>query len=106
MGIGGGPEGVISAAALDTLKCNFQGRFLFKTKNDISRANKMGISDLKKKYDINEIVKGESIFCATGITQGDLMKGVILKNDRYFTETIVTHKNSNLDLVKKEIPIT
>ena len=52
MGIGGGPEGVIAAAALDNLNCNFQGRFLFKSKEDINRAKKMGIKDLNKKYEI------------------------------------------------------
>jgi len=106
MGIGGGPEGVIAAAALDALNCNFQGRFLFKTNQDIQRAKEMGIKDLNKKYEINEIVKGESIFCATGITSGDLMKGVIVNNDKYITETIVTHNKSFLELIKKEVSIT
>ena len=106
MGIGGGPEGVIAAAALNTLNCNFQGRFLFKTTEDRNRAIKMGIKDLNKKYEINEIVKGESIFCATGITFGDLMEGVIMENDKYVTETIFTHNKSILELVKKEVTIT
>ena len=106
MGIGGGPEGVIAAAALDALNCNFQGRFLFKTAEDKNRAYKMGIKDLNKKYDINEIVKGESIFCATGITSGDLMNGVIKENDKYITETIITHNKSELKLVKKEVSLT
>jgi len=106
MGIGGGPEGVIAAAALNTLNCNFQGRFLFKTTEDRNRAIKMGIKDLNKKYEINEIVKGESIFCATGITFGDLMNGVIKEKDRYITETIFTHSKSILELVKKEVSIT
>ena len=106
MGIGGGPEGVIAAAALNTLNCNFQGRFLFKTTDDRNRAIKMGIKDLNKKYEINEIVKGESIFCATGITFGDFMNGVIKKNGRYITETIFTHSKSTLELVKKEVSIT
>ena len=106
IGIGGGPEGVIVAAALDTLNCNFQGRFLFKTAEDKNRAYKMGIKDLNKKYEINEIVKGESIFCATGITSGDLMNGVIKKNDKYITETIITHNKSELKLVKKEVSLT
>tara|TARA_A100001011_G_scaffold390996_1_gene475526 strand:+ start:322 stop:1266 length:945 start_codon:yes stop_codon:yes gene_type:complete len=106
MGIGGGPEGVIAAVALNTLGCNFQGRFLFKTKSDKRRAKEMGIKDLNKKYEINDIVKGESIFCATGITTGDLMNGVILKNGKYVTETIVTHNKSFLELVKKEVSIT
>ena len=106
MGIGGGPEGVIAAAALDTLNCNFQGRFLFKTDDDKKRAKQMGIKDLNKKYEIHEIVKGESIFCATGITSGDLMNGVMKKNDRYFTETIITHSKSYLELVKKVVSLT
>ena len=106
MGIGGGPEGVISAVALDALNCNFQGRFLFKTQEDKDRANKMGIKDLNKKYEINEIVKGESIFCATGITSGDLMKGVVKEKDKYITETIITHIKPNLEVVKKVVTIT
>ena len=106
MGVGGGPEGVIAAAALNTLNCNFQGRFLFKTIEDKNRAYKMGIKDLNKKYEINEIVKGESIFCATGITSGDLMNGVIKENDKYITETIFTHNKSIIELVKKEVSIT
>ena len=106
MGIGGGPEGVITAAALNTLNCNFQGRFLFKTYEDIKRAKEMGIQDLNKKYEIDEIVKGESIFCATGITPGDLMNGIVKESDEYITETIVTHKKSYLELIKKVISLT
>ena len=106
MGTGGGPEGVIVASALKTLDCIFQGRFLFKSDEEINRAQKMGINDLNKKYEINEIVKGECIFCATGITSGDLMKGVMVKNDKYITETIFTHNKSILELVKKEVSIT
>ncbi len=74
LGIGGGPEGVLAASALDTFGCSFQGRFLFQTDEDKSRARKMGIKDLKKKYELNEIVSGDSIFCATGITSGDLVQ--------------------------------
>ena len=106
LGIGGGPEGVLAASALDAFNCKFQGRFLFKTDEDIKRAKKMGIKDLNKKYDLNEIVKGDSIFCATGITTGDLVGGVKLENDKFITETLVTHKNSTINIVKKEIAIT
>ena len=77
LGIGGGPEGVLAASALDTYGCKFQGRFIFDNEKDINRATKMGIKDLKKKYNLNEIIKGDSIFCATGITSGDLVRGVI-----------------------------
>ena len=106
LGIGGGPEGVLAASALDAFNCKFQGRFLFKTDEDIKRAKKMGIKDLNKKYDLNEIVRGDSIFCATGITSGDLVSGVKISNDNFITETLVTHKNSTINIVKKEIPIT
>ena len=96
LGIGGGPEGVIAASALDAMNCNFQGRFIFETDKDKIRAKKMGIEDFNKKYDINEIIKGDSIFCATGITAGDIVNGVKKIDDTYYTETLVTHKNQNL----------
>ena len=105
LGIGGGPEGVLAASALDAFSCKFQGRFIFKSEEDIKRAKEMGIKDLKKKYNLREIVKGDSIFCATGITTGDLVKGVIIKDNKYITETLVTHKNSTLTkiIVKEHI---
>ena len=68
--------------------------------------NKTDIKDLNKKYEINEIVKGESIFCATGITSSDLMKGVTKENTKYITETIITHNKSDIKLVKKVISLT
>ena len=101
MGIGGGPEGVLAASALDAYNCNFQGRFIFSEENDISRAKKMGIKELDKKYELNEIISGDSIFCATGITSGDLVKGIKLIDDKYSSETLVTHKNSNTKKVIK-----
>ena len=106
MGIGGGPEGVIAAAALDKLDCKFQGRFLFNSNEEVNRAKKMGIMDLNKKYEINEIVRGDSIFCATGITSCEFMNGIVKKNDKYVTETIFTDNKSVLQIVKKEISIT
>ena len=101
MGIGGGPEGVLAASALDAYNCNFQGRFIFKEENDISRAKKMGIKELDRKYELSEIISGDSIFCATGITSGDLVKGIKLIDDKYSSETLVTHKNSNTKKVIK-----
>ena len=95
LGIGGGPEGVLAASAIDTYNCKFQGRFIFDNDKDIERAKQMGIENLNKKYDLKEIVKGDSIFCATGITSGDLVNGIELKKDNYTTETLVTHKSSN-----------
>jgi len=101
LGIGGGPEGVLAAAALDAFNCNFQGRFLFKTEEDKSRAKKMGINDLTKKYELNEIVSGDSIFCATGITSGDLVAGIKIQDNDFISETLVTHKSSGLKKVIK-----
>ena len=101
LGIGGGPEGVLAAAALDAFDCNFQGRFIFQTDNDKVRAKKMGINDLTKKYQLNEIVKGDSIFCATGITSGDLVKGIEIQSNDFVSETLVTHKSSGLKKVIK-----
>ena len=101
LGVGGGPEGVLAASALDTFGCSFQGRFLFKTDEDKSRARKMGIKDLKKKYELNEIVSGDSIFCATGITSGDLVSGIEIQGNEFISETLVTHKSSGLKKVLK-----
>ena len=104
LGVGGGPEGVLAAAALDAFGCKFQGRFLFETENDIKRARDMGIKDLDKKYELNEIIKGETVFCATGITDGDLVKGVSIINNEFYTETFVTHTNSFKNVIKNRYP--
>ena len=101
LGVGGGPEGVLAASALDSLDCHFQGRFLFNTDEDKHRAKKMGILDFKKKYELNEIVSGDSIFCATGITTGDIVKGVNITQDHFYSETYVTHKSSGLNEIKR-----
>ena len=96
LGIGGGPEGVLAAAALDAFDCHFQGRFIFDNEKDIQEAKSNGIEDLNKKYELIEIVKGESIFCATAITDTMNMKGVISEgNSSFVTETLVTHKSLN-----------
>ena len=96
LGIGGGPEGVLAAAALDAYECHFQGKFIFDNEKDINDAKKMGITDLNKKYELKEIVKGDSIFCASAITNSMSMKGVVsLENTYYTTETLVTFKSLN-----------
>ena len=103
LGIGGGPEGVIAASALDAYDCHFQGRFIFDNDKDIQDAKEMGISDFNKKYELNEIVKGDSIFCATGITDSEILKGVTINNNEYFSETLVTHKSSDYKEIIKNI---
>ena len=107
LGIGGGPEGVLAAAALDAYDCYFQGKFIFDNQKDINDAKKMGINDLNKKYEIKEIIKGDAIFCASAITDTMAMKGVEADNDQYYmTETLVTHKPSrdiNVSTEKRRI---
>ena len=101
LGIGGGPEGVLAASALDAYDCHFQGRFIFDNDENINDAKKMGITDLNKKYELNEIVKGDSIFCATGITSSNVLSGINIKDNNYTSETLVTHKNSNFKKIIK-----
>ena len=92
----------MSASALDAYNCHFQGRFIFKDNKDISRAKEMGIRELDKKYDLKEIVTGDSIFCATGITSGDLVSGIKVNNNKFISETLVTHKSSNFKKVIRQ----
>ena len=101
LGIGGGPEGVLAASALDAFNCHFQGRFIFDNDKDINEAKIMGIKDLDKKYELNEIVKGDSIFCATGITSSEVLSGIHIQGNRYNSETLVTHKNTNFREILK-----
>ena len=101
LGIGGGPEGVLAASALDAFNCHFQGRFIFDNDKDINEAKIMGIKDLDKKYELNEIVKGDSIFCATGITSSEVLSGIHIEGNRYNSETLVTHKNTNFREILK-----
>jgi len=102
LGIGGGPEGVLAAAALDAYECHFQGRFIFDNQKVIKDAKNMGIQDLDKKYELNEIVRGDSIFCATGITSSDVLDGIKINKDKYTSETLITHKSSNLKKIIKK----
>ena len=103
LGIGGGPEGVLAASALDAYECNFQGRFIFDNDKDILEAKSMGITDIDKKYDLSELVKGDSIFCATGITSNDVFNGIKLDKNNYISETLVTHKDSNLKKIIRNV---
>jgi fructose-1,6-bisphosphatase II / sedoheptulose-1,7-bisphosphatase len=103
LGIGGGPEGVLAACALDAYNCHFQGRFIFDNEKDIIEAKSMGIADLNKKYELNEIVKGDSIFCASGITANEVLDGINIEGDKFISETLVTHKNTNFKEIVKSI---
>ena len=90
MGIGGAPEGVISAAAMRCLGGDFQGRLKFRNQEEKDRALRMGVKDLNKKYNMDELASGHVVFCATGITDGPLLKGVkLFPGGRAQTQSIV-----------------
>ena len=101
LGIGGGPEGVLAASALDTFNCFFQGKFLFDSIEEKEMARNLGIKDFNKKYELNEIVSGDSIFCATGITSGDIVDGIKKNNNEFELETFVTHKSMGVRKIIK-----
>lgn len=91
LGIGGAPEGVLAASAIKCLGGQFQARLKINDEDEKKRANKLGITDFNKKYDLNELVKGDVIFCSTGVTDGELVSGVQVKNKEYETETFALH---------------
>ena len=101
VGTGGGPEGVLAAAALDCLGCQMQTRLVFQNDTEKNRAKKLGILDLNKKYTIPEMIKGDVIFCATGVTDGDLVKGINDLGETFESETLVLHKSSKTNKIIK-----
>jgi fructose-1,6-bisphosphatase II / sedoheptulose-1,7-bisphosphatase len=92
---GGGPEGVIVAAALSCYGGQIQGRLLLDDDEKI-RAKKLGITNFNKKYNIDELVKGDVIFCATGVTDGDLAKGVEDLGNEYKVTTFALHRSQKV----------
>ena len=101
LGTGGGPEGVLAAAALTCLDCQMQTRLVFQDDDEKKRARKIGIQELNIKYNINDMVKGDVIFCATGVTDGSLVKGINDVEDYFEAETFVLHKSSNTNKIIK-----
>tara|TARA_B100000686_G_C16800734_1_gene985826 strand:+ start:3628 stop:4569 length:942 start_codon:yes stop_codon:yes gene_type:complete len=96
IGTGGGPEGVLAAAALICLGGQMQTRLVLDEKQGY-RAKKLGHSDLKKKFNIDEMVKGDVIFCATAVTDGDLVKGIVDNQDSFQASTFVLHKDLKIN---------
>jgi len=89
MGVGGAPEGVLAAAALRCIGGQMQCRLVLDTEEKRDRAAKMGIRDPRKKYEISDMVKGDCLFAATGVTTGALLDGVRVRKDVFETETVV-----------------
>ncbi len=96
IGIGGAPEGVLAAAALDCLGGQMQTRLFFNNQDEEVRAKKMGVKDIRKKLNIEDMIKGDVMFCATAITDGNLLKGISKNNDKIIANTLALHKNSKI----------
>ena len=92
---GGAPEGVVVAAALSCYGAQIQGRLVLNDEEKL-RAKKLGIKDFKRKYNIDDMVKGDVIFCATGVTSGDLAKGVKDLGNEFEVNTFILHKSQNI----------
>jgi len=92
---GGAPEGVVVAAALSCYGGQIQGRLVLNEEEKI-KAKKLGITDFKKKYNIDDMVKGDVIFCATGVTSGDLAKGVKDLGNEFEVNSFVLHKDQKI----------
>jgi len=101
LGTGGAPEGVLSAAALKCLGCQMQTRLVFQNADEKKRAEKLGIKNLSKKYNIEDMAKGDVIFCATGVTDGELVKGIKNHGENFLSETLVLHNSSKTNKIVK-----
>ncbi|HEY4134718.1 MAG TPA: class II fructose-bisphosphatase [Alphaproteobacteria bacterium] len=89
MGSGGAPEGVLAAAALRCIGGHMQGRLLFRNDDERARAAKWGVKDLNRKYGLRDLVSGDVVFSATGVTDGAMLKGVHRVGDYITTESVV-----------------
>lgn len=94
IGIGGAPEGVLAAAALRCTGGQMQGRLLLDTPEKVARAQKMGVEDPEKIYDMTEMAAGDVLFAATGVTDGNMLSGVRFGGDSITTHTIVMRSST------------
>jgi len=94
LGSGGAPEGVLAAAALRCVGGQFEGRLLFRNDDEKARARKWGVTDLDRIYRLEDLVKGDAIFAATGVTDGSLLEGVKRRKGCMTTESVVMRASS------------
>ncbi len=94
MGVGGAPEGVLAAAALRCIGGQFQGRLVFRTDDERSRATRLGITDFDRKYTLNELAAGDVMFAATGVTDGSMLRGVRRFHGGATTHSVVMRSKS------------
>ena len=106
LGIGGAPEGVLAASAIKCLGGQFQARLKIQEDDEIKRATNLGIKDFEKKYYLNDLIKGDVIFCSSGVTNGELVSGVKIKDKEYEIETFALHYSQKFfKKVKKKYKI-
>ena len=96
VGQGGAPEGVLAASALKCVGGQMQGRLHFRNDEERGRADRVGITDLDRIYDLTELASADTVFCATGVTTGDLLEGVRIEPGHASTETLVMSSFDNL----------
>ena len=96
IGQGGAPEGVLACAALKSVGGQFQGRLVFRNEDEKARARRLGLkdADFGRKYDLDDLVKGDAIFAATGVTNGALLDGVRFEGGFVHTHSIVMNSAS------------
>ena len=91
IGSGGAPEGVLACAALKCVGGQFQGRVLFRNDDERARARRLGVaeSDFDRRYELEDLVSGDAVFAATGVTKGALLDGVVHRDGLVHTHTLV-----------------
>jgi fructose-1,6-bisphosphatase II / sedoheptulose-1,7-bisphosphatase len=94
LGSGGAPEGVLAAAALTCVGGQFEGRLLFRNDDERARAHKWGVTDLDRIYRLEDLVRGDAIFAATGVTDGSLLEGVKRRAGMMTTDSVVMRASS------------
>jgi fructose-1,6-bisphosphatase II / sedoheptulose-1,7-bisphosphatase len=95
IGVGGAPEGVLAAAALRCIGGQMQGRLVFRNDDERARAAKWGIKDLTRKYGLMDLISGDVVFSATGVTDGSMLRGVHRQGDFITTESVVMRSATN-----------
>lgn len=96
VGQGGAPEGVLAAAALKCVGGQFQGRLVFRNDDERARADRAGVTDLKRRYSLNELVSKDAIFIATGVTNGSLLSGVRVAGGVVHTHTLIMNSATRM----------
>jgi fructose-1,6-bisphosphatase II / sedoheptulose-1,7-bisphosphatase len=94
MGSGGAPEGVLAAAALRCIGGQMQGRLVFRNEDEKTRARRLGVTDLNRKYGLHDLAKGDVMFAATGVTDGAMLKGVRRSANAATTHSMVMRSKS------------